>query len=743
MKPDALIRLRITGDDSALLPKSGLSELPYLTIHGGFAIGKWVGDRYSMLTEVKVFGDDKSSLGTGAQINRDFLPPLKLGYTPELKDSLPKLFTVSGAPLVSFRTGQAEFADINSDSLPDILLDDEGTYKSALNRGHGNQWGPLETFKFSPSPRLSASTTRLADLTGDGKTKLLIQDATGLYYFPFLTPTSFGNDTDFIIPGHFPIDSPDVRIVDINNDKASDLMATDGYGFSFLINKNNGTQNYFLNNPPKPPADGIRFSQGWQFGDMNGDRLQDIVLLGTQEEGGTAFHASMGWGEFDIRETMSGGPHDMDLGYAGVKNLFLTDINQDGLSDLIFADSGVVKYWLNQNGKKWGEKQDIDGIPDYDAAIVAIRFADMNGNGSTDIVWNRTDMGAENVLKYLELLPGQKPFQLNRIENGIGRTIEIEYAASTDFMVADIGTSNEWTSVIPFPVDVVSAFTVNDGRGNEYRTEITYMNGYYDGKEKEFRGFETAIRQDIGDISAPDFFMAYTFDTGVKADSLKGKPLAVEARNSGGEIFYRENYTWLPRGLANGKITFPYQKEKTRSILEKGIGSPVTLKWEYEFDDYGNMIQQTEHGRLDAGWDDERVTKITYSSAYPSCVSKWMLDKTVETAVTDENGVLVSKKRNYYDGSPVLGEVSKGNLTRAEDWVSEEKYIVSVRNDYDEYGNAVAIYDPLYGQKPGHYRRLVYDDMFHTFPIQEHIYTGSITLAMSANYDFGLGVMTS
>ena len=229
---------------------------------------------------------------------------------------------------------------------------------------------------------------------------------------------------------------------------------------------------------------------------MNGNRLSDLVLIGTQEEGGTVLHAGKGWGEFDTYENMTGGPRKTDLGNLGIERLFISDINHDGLSDLIFVDSGVVKYWLNENNNKWGLKQEITSqIPDYDAVNVAIRFADMNGNGSTDIVWNSRAIG----MKYLDFFPNEKPFQLNRIENGIGRIIEIKYATSTSYMVAAMGTKDEWTSVIPFPVDVVSSFTVYDGSGNVYRSNITYRNGYYDGKEKEFRGFEKAEKKEIGE----------------------------------------------------------------------------------------------------------------------------------------------------------------------------------------------------------------------------------------------------
>ncbi len=173
--------------------------------------------------------------------------------------------------------------------------------------------------------------------------------------------------------------------------------------------------------------------------------------------------------------------------------------------------------------------------------------------------------------------------------------------------------------------------------------------------------------------------------------------------------------------------------------------SGTEMKWEYEYDDYGNLIRHKEHGRMEEGWDDERVTETVFTAGFESGRSAWILNKVVETRTTDESGGLAAHQRHYYDGNLTLGEVSKGNLTRTEDWVTGERYIVSVRNDYDAYGNVIATYDPFHPAS-GHWRELIYDETFHTFPEQEIIHTGSDavpTLTISATYNYGLGVMTA
>ena len=79
------------------------------------------------------------------------------------------------------------------------------------------------------------------------------------------------------------------------------------------------------------------------------------------------------------------------------------------------------------------------------------------------------------------------------------------------------------------------------------------------------------------------------------------------------------------------------------------------------------------------------------------------------------------------------------------DWydpLSPTAFVHSLRHHYDQWGNVVQIFDPLWGTAPGHYRDIVYDTVFQTFPVSETIDTGGSVLTVQASYDAGLGVMT-
>lgn len=724
----------------------------------------------SLLKSVTVFGDDRAAIDGSAQANIDYLPPITFDYArPEIGAGW-QMTTAGPFLSVNFASGEADLVDLNRDGLPDLLYSDNGNYYSALNRGSGQPFGAVQAFN-SPVflPALNTGGVRIADWRGDSKAKVLIPDNGQFYYRDLTSPTSVGPDVDYPVPGTFPLTDPNVQTLDVNSDRALDLVALDVGRFSYVLSSPTGAAPQFQQGPPTPLAGATNFSEGWQFADMNGDRLADLVSIGTTQEGGTLFYPHKGFTEFDAGVTMTGGPGDFDLGSRGKAGLTLVDIDLDGLSDLVMVDSGVVKIWPNHGGLAYGPAIVIaaPALPAWSEGSTAVRFADMNGNGSVDIVWN--DPGAGYFLKYLELHPHTKPNQLTSMSNGMGKTLEIEYKSSVDLMLADAAAGQPWTSVPPFPVPVVCAFTERDGMGSTYRTELRYRNGYYDAAEREFRGFETAVRTDAGNAAqgAPSLITEYLFHTGSDVEALKGRPRRVERREAGGAVFDRVSSTWqtrqLPLVTAAGesrRVTFCFAQDETTDVIEKGNGAAVQLFREMEWDNYGNQTRLADYGRVEganrSAWDDERVVTRTFTAAFPGGLQHWILGLPVEETISDENGMAKAKTQHFYDDETFAGNnpgvVSKGNLTlqrKAVD-LAQNQWISSVRNRYDLYGNITHSWDPLgdpANPAAGHFRIFSYDPEFHTWPESEHIELGSTgalpRLTARATYDRGLGVMVT
>jgi RHS repeat-associated protein len=741
----------------------------------------WPGLFVSLLKSVTAYGDDRSMIDSAAQVNRDFLPPIEFDYSRQQFGVNRQMVTVEPVTNVNLASGAADLVDLNRDGLPDILYSESDTpdepaqYFSMVNRGPGRPFGNATIFTSNVYlPDLRKPGVRIADWKGDSRNKVLIPDGTNLSYRDFTSETTVGADVDYPSLG-FNLTDPQVQVLDVNNDRALDLVAPERLGaqsrFAMLLSSRSGPTTQFVEGTATPVAASVDFTQGWQWADMNGDRILDVVAIGTTQEGGTVYYPHKGFCEYDPSITITGGPADSDLGPRGKAGLTLVDIDMDGLADLVMVASGVVKIWPNRAGTAWDTPivmtdASIPGLngPNGQDAGTAVRFADMNGNGSVDIVWN--DPGAGYFMKYLELHPNTKPNQLTHMSNGMGKTLEIEYKSSVDFMLADDAVAHAWTVKPPFPISVVSAYIERDGMGSTYRTEIAYRNGYYDAMEREFRGFESATRTDVGNVAqgAPSLLTEFTFHTGSDIEALKGRPRQVERREVGGAVFDRVTNAWqtrqLPLTLSAGElraVTFCFQGNASTEVLEKGAGAPVTLYREFTYDDYGNQTRLADYGQIAganlAFGEDERVITRTFTSAFASGQQLRILDLPVDETIADGSGTAKARTEYYYDdetfGGGNRGSVVRGNLTlvrKAVD-VAAGTSIQAERLNYDAFGNVTHSYDPLAGAAPGHSRIFSYDPDFHTYVESETIDLGNTSavpsLTATAAYDKGLGVMTS
>jgi hypothetical protein len=199
----------------------------------------------SLLTAVTQFGDERSATNSAALPNVDFLPPTHFGYTPNALATLPEVRTISFNPLEpnfafggedgSSNVNGAEFVDINHDGLPDILISSDYEWRSLLNPGpFTNSW-PLSHVITNPPPVTGAGlrqpTTRLLDLRGDGRSKLMVSQsdvspdqATAFYYYDFLSLTALGPAQPYLTLNGITLGENEVQFVDLDDDKAMDLL---------------------------------------------------------------------------------------------------------------------------------------------------------------------------------------------------------------------------------------------------------------------------------------------------------------------------------------------------------------------------------------------------------------------------------------------------------------------------------------------------------------------------------------
>ena len=110
--------------------------------------------------------------------------------------------------------------------------------------------------------------------------------------------------------------------------------------------------------------------------------------------------------------------------------------------------------------------------------------------------------GAGRQLRYVDLM-GAKPNLLVGVDNNLGGETVISYASSTTFALRARTEGDPWITRLPFPVHVIEQVETSDRIARtRFVTRYTYRDGYFDGLEREFRGFGMVEQYDAVDIAA-------------------------------------------------------------------------------------------------------------------------------------------------------------------------------------------------------------------------------------------------
>lgn len=370
---------------------------------------------------------------------------------------------MSPKPAVTLATG-AQFLDLAGDGKPDVVQ--FGTPAGFYERSADAGWESFVAFHELPNRDLRDHNLRFIDLNGDGLADVLVTEHDAFTWYPSLGERGF---------------APDLRTV----------SPRDEYGSSALVF-----------------ADA---EQSIYLADMSGDGLTDLVRI---RRCGVCYWPNLGYGRFGAMVTMDG-PVDPDdsathlaLDHAeqfDQRRVRLADIDGSGTTDLVYIGDDSVTVYFNQSGNGWAAPVTLPALPPG-AAPVDVQVVDLLGNGTACLVWSSPLPGdAARPLRYIDLM-GNKPHLLKRVSNNLGAETEISYAPSTKFFLQDKLRGRPWATRLPFPVHVVDKVTVRDRwRNTTFTSSYSYHHGYFDGVEREFRGFgriEQVDAEDYGTFAA-------------------------------------------------------------------------------------------------------------------------------------------------------------------------------------------------------------------------------------------------
>lgn len=96
------------------------------------------------------------------------------------------------------------------------------------------------------------------------------------------------------------------------------------------------------------------------------------------------------------------------------------------------------------------------------------------------------------------------------MDNGLGHAITVDFVPSTTFYLRDRAVGRPWATRIPFPVQVVAQLMSADQvSGGNLVTRYDYHHGFFDGVEREFRGFgmvEQTDTQSLAELQSQGLF---------------------------------------------------------------------------------------------------------------------------------------------------------------------------------------------------------------------------------------------
>jgi RHS repeat-associated protein len=462
------------------------------------------GPVYTFLDAVTQYGYKRLD---GSYLKRS-LPPVAFEYTkPIVQDLVEEVDPASLENLPIGVDGTAyQWTDLHGEGIPGILTEQAGAwfYKRNISpiSDRPVEFTPLERVALKPNLTLAGSA-QFIDLAGDGLPDLVVMDHPVPGFYEHDTEEGWQSFRPFTSRLNREMRDPNLKFIDLDGDGHADVLISEDDAFVWhrsLAEEGFGPARRVAQALDEEKGPRLVFADSTQsiyLADLSGDGLTDLVRI---RNGEVCYWPNLGYCRFGAKITMDHAPYFDHPDQFEHKRIRLADIDGTGTTDIIYLHGKGVRLYFNQSGNSWSKASQLNVFPRIDD-LVSIMVTDLLGNGTACLVWSSSLPGdVRQPMRYVNLMGGQKPHLLVKTINNLGAETLVQYASSIKFYLRDKQAGKPWITKLPFPVHCVEKVTINDKwRGTSFSTTYSYHHGYFDGAEREFRGFGRVEQVDVED----------------------------------------------------------------------------------------------------------------------------------------------------------------------------------------------------------------------------------------------------
>ncbi len=482
------------------------------------------------------------------------LPPLQLAYSPLAMDADVQIADADNVQNLTgaFDGTRERWVDLDGEGLQGILTEGESAWYYKHNVSAWNPDGGPAAARFEPlvllsdkplSPSPGVPLT-LTDLNGDGNLCAVSFAPPSPGWYEYDCGCGWGPFRQFEATASVDWESPDLRFADLNGDGLADVLITEDDALTWYawavdegfrpadriakpFDEERGPTVVFAD-----PTDSIMLA------DMSGDGLADLVRI---RSGEVCYWPNLGYGRFGAKIAMDYAPAFDYPDQFDARRVRLADIDGSGTADLVYLGSQAT-IWFNQSGSSWTTGSQLPEWPPVDPDVQVSVF-DLLGTGTACLVWTSPLPGdTSSPLRYIDLTGGTKPYLLTSAVNNLGAQRTLSYAPSTKFYLQDRAAGTPWLTKLPFPVHVVERVETDDAVSRtSFVAQYSYHHGFYDGVEREFRGFGRVDALDADQLPAPSGIGTFTSTPQVSGETFALAPVLTRTWYHTGAFFDRDD----------------------------------------------------------------------------------------------------------------------------------------------------------------------------------------------------------